>query len=174
MKQGEKLKLQERMFEEDTQLPSLGFFHWLTQMHYVHRKRSGRCFFFPSQLLQKLNSLTPLSHTAFKCVHKWPDWHSGAVAALLPAARKETFWEGSYSLPWREKTDAGMTDVPRVTWVTILGFLWIGKDLHDSQSQKVKSGLGYFLLKSLYPTVSYPLISWLLFLNIAPKLSEGF
>lgn len=42
-----------------------------------------------------------------------------------------------------------------------------------SQSQKGKSGLGYFL-RIPHLTVCNLLILWLLFLHISPKLSERF
>lgn len=69
MKQGEKLKLPERMSEEDTQpSSSVTISGWLplyssaalTQMHYMHRQKSGKCFLFPPQpFIPKTNSLTP-------------------------------------------------------------------------------------------------------------------
>lgn len=78
--------------------------------------------------------------------------HSGAVSALFPAVWKEGFWEESYSLPWREKTDSGDDWVLLVSWVTIWVFF---ERLCACVSPRVKkeSGLSSFFLRSSHPAV---------------------
>lgn len=149
MKQGEKLKLQERTFEEDTQPSSsviINSGYWLSlhssaalaQVHYVHRKKLGKCVLFPPQpFTPKTNAYSICLPQHLNVYTKWSEWqHGGAESALLTAVRKKTL-SGKEAIPylWGNRPD-----VPLVTWA-ILGFLWISEDWKDehlcgSQSQR--------------------------------------
>lgn len=85
-------------------------------MHCVPRKKSGRASSSLSIHFKNSTALHDLSPTALTCLHNVARLtHGGAVLALLPAVRKGTFWEGSYSLPGGGKQILGMTGVSLVT-----------------------------------------------------------
>lgn len=142
-------------------------------MHCVPRKKSGRCFLFPFHSLQKFNSFTrSVSYSTYMSTQRGQTDTRWSGISTSPSCKERNFLGRKLLPAWREETDSGddwcVTSDPS----HYFGFS-LDMCLCVSQSQKGKSGLGYFL-RIPHLTVCNLLILWLLFLHISPKLSERF
>lgn len=73
----------------------------LAQVHYVHRKKFGKCFLFPPQpFTPKTNAYSICVTQRLNVYTKWSEGqHSGAESALLTAVRKKTL-SGREAIPY--------------------------------------------------------------------------